>query len=248
MEDREDKIKAVQKVLGEPVMCEFDAKTQKIRTMLFLLSVVSIAYGIGGLQIEEGSSILGLKFTGLSDDLFRYLLLGAVAYLALHFLWCSVDNFLEWKLRITGTRVAFVTTGTYASEHADYPNDPRQSTLYNWWQGQARSIGDTDKRIDEISATFEKINKEIEGVRDKGETLNINNVIQSLTHVRNEIVNLRGKVEEIQKTLNADRVPASLDRFDSWFRIFLKSQNIRWLLIEFGLPVSLSGYAIYLLL
>jgi hypothetical protein len=35
MSDIDKTIKAVEKVLGEPVMCEFDATTQKIRTNLF---------------------------------------------------------------------------------------------------------------------------------------------------------------------------------------------------------------------
>lgn len=248
MEEREKNIKAVQKVLGEPVICEFDAKTQKIRTMLFLLSIISIAYLLGGLKIEAASSFLGLKFSGLDDQLFRYMLLGAVAYLAMHFVWCAADSFMEWRLRITGTKVAFVTTGTFASEHADYPNDPRQSTLHNWWKGQANSINGIDEKIEDINTTFEAINSEIERIQDEGQTLNINNVIQSLSHIRNEVANLRGKVEEVKKTLDANRVPASLERFDGWFKIFLKSQNVRWLLIEFLLPISLGIWAVYLLI
>ncbi len=153
MGEREKKIKAVLKVLGEPVICEFDDKTQKIRTTLFLLSIISISYILGGLKIEAASSFLGLKFSGLDDQLFRYMLLGAVAYLAMHFVWCAVDSFIEWRLRITGTKVAFVTTGTFASEHADYPNDPRQSTLYNWWKGQATSINGIDEKIEDINTT-----------------------------------------------------------------------------------------------
>ncbi|TDI68467.1 MAG: hypothetical protein E2O86_07425 [Bacteroidetes bacterium] len=215
MEEKEKNIKAVQKVLGEPVICEFDAKTQKIRTTLFILSVISIAYTLGGLKIEAGSSFLGLKFSGLNNELFHYILLGSVAYLAMHFVWCAVDSFMEWRLRITGTKVAFVTAAIAASSHGDYPNDPRQSTLYNWWKEKMNSISGIDENIVEINRTFEAVNTEIELLRDEGQTLNINNVIQSLTHIRGEVINLRGKIEEINNILEANRVPASLDRFDN---------------------------------
>ncbi len=70
---------------------------------------------------------------------------------------------------------------------------------------------------------------------------------ESLSHIRNEVADLRSKVKEVNKTLDANRVPASLERFDSWFKVFLKSQNIRWLLIEFLLPISLGIWAVYLL-
>ena len=248
MEEKENKIKAVQKVLGEPVFCEFDTKTQKIRTTLFLLSVISITFVLGDLEIKEGSSFLGLKFDGLNNNLFRYLLLSAVVYLSMHFVWCAIDSFMEWRLRITGTKVAYVTTGTFASEDADYPNDPRQSTLYNWWKDQSRSISGINGKIENINATFENVNSEIEKIKEEGQTLNINNVIQGLSHIRTEIANLRSKVENVNKTLEAGRVPASLNRFDSWFKFFLKSQNVRWLLIEFLLPISLSIWSIYLLM
>ncbi len=247
-EDKKKRIAAVQKVLGEPVFCEFDTKTQKIRTTLFLLSVITIAYVLGGLEVEKGSSFLGLKFAGLNDGLFRNLLLGAVAYLAMHFIWCAIDSLLEWRLRITGTKVAYVTTGTFASEHADYPNDPRQSTLYNWWKKKSQSVSGINKKFEDIATTFEDVNREIEKAKEEGETLNISVLIQSLSHIRGEIANLRSKVEDVNKTLEAERVPASLDRFDTWFKYFLKSQNTRWLLIEFLLPISLALWAIYLLM
>lgn len=244
MATREEKISAVQKVLGEPVFAEFDPKSQKIRTTLFLASVIGIAYIIGGLAIQEGSTFLGLKFDGLDDALFQYFLFGTILYLGIHFLWSSIDSLLEWRIRVTGTRVAFITAAFYAGDHSDYPNDPRQSSLSNWWQGQARSIGDIDAKIELVNSQVTVANELIETV---GDDRDFDAVVQAVQHVRNEIVDVKGKIETIQKTLEADRIPASLDRYDKWFALFLRSQNLRWLIVEFLLPFLLAGYALLLL-
>ncbi|MCH7958930.1 MAG: hypothetical protein IID08_02295 [Candidatus Hydrogenedentes bacterium] len=248
MEEAEVKIKAVHKVLGEPVICEFDAKTQRIRTNLFLFCLISIVYVVGGLRIDADSSVLGFKFEGLDDALFRYSFLAAIVYLAIHFFWCAFDNFMEWRLRITGTRVAFITAGKWVSEGSDYPEDPRQSTLYNWWKDQVKSISGIHEAIDDIGNTFDIVNAEIEKVRDDGQTLNIKNVIQGQSEIRKELVSLKSTVENVGKTISADRIPASLERFDNWFKYFLNSQNMRWLLIEFLFPMILAAGAILLLL
>jgi hypothetical protein len=70
----EENIKAVEKTLGEPVFCEFDEKTWKIRTKLIMASVTSVAVVLGNLHIEPGSSILGLKFSGITDQIVRNIL------------------------------------------------------------------------------------------------------------------------------------------------------------------------------
>jgi hypothetical protein len=45
-----------------------------------------------------------------------------------------------------------------------------------------------------------------------------------------------------------DRIPTSLKRFDRWFELFQRSQNFRWLFIEFAAPVAFSIVALYYLL
>ena len=240
----DDSIAAVQKVLGEPVFAEFDPKAQRIRTTLFIVSVIGIAYVIGGLSIQEGSTFLGLRFRGLDDSLFLYFIFGTTLYMGIHFLWSSIDSLLEWRIRVTGTRVTFLTAAKFVSEHSDNPTDPRQSSLSNWWQGQARLIGDIGGKIDNVITHVDKTNELIEALPDDH---NMHVIEQMVQHVRKETSEAKVNIGVIRKIIAADRIPVSLDRYDKWFSLFLRSQNLRWLLIEFLLPLLLAGVALLLL-
>ncbi|MCW8830727.1 MAG: hypothetical protein OQK32_04305, partial [Gammaproteobacteria bacterium] len=83
----ESEIKKAQKALGEPLMPEFTDYMRRARTLLIVVSLISIAVVIGGLAIDPSSSVLGVKFKGISDELIRKGLLIANAYLLIHFLW-----------------------------------------------------------------------------------------------------------------------------------------------------------------
>lgn len=242
-------VDAVGKALGEPAFTEFSENAWKIRTNLVLVSLIAIAVVFGELHIEPDSQIFGLKFKGLSDEVLQNCLVAIIGYLLIHFLWVSSDALLEWRLRITGTRVGFVTTARLASEHGDYPSDPRQSTLYNWWKEEANKIGNMDGRLGEIETRLTEWEAKIsEQLADKAPAQNIINSTMSVGGVRQEIMTLRNGVNTATAAIAAARVPQSLHRFDSWFSLFLRSQNLRWLLIDFLAPVFAGGYALLLLL
>lgn len=255
-------IEAVRKILGEPVICEFDGTTQKIRNTLFLFSIISIVYVIAGLKINsKDSSILGLKFNGLNDELFHYILFFSVLYLSMHFIWCAIDTFMTWRLRITGTKVAFVTGFVAGSPATDHPNDPRQTTLYNWWKNQLLpevrdynllsnmkkyndSLDHGIKNIDSILDALEAIK---ETLQDKSQISGYDHAINHLSSIRYNLDNLIEQSEHAS-FIYSSRVLVSLERFDGWYKYSLKSQNIRWFFVEFLTPIGLSFCAIYLLL
>ena len=63
------KQKKVEKTLGEPFAMDFSDYIRKIRNGLITTSVITIALLLGGLQITDDSSFLGLKFEGLDNAL-----------------------------------------------------------------------------------------------------------------------------------------------------------------------------------
>lgn len=244
----EDNLKAVEKVLGDPAFAEFSPNTWKIRTYLIIASVISIAVVFADLHIDPGSTVLGLKFHGLSDTVLTNGLFGVTLYLLLHFLWSAVDTLLEWRLRITGTKVAFATTGIFASEHADYPRDPRQSTLYNWWKDEATKIGDLTAKLSEIETQLAEWDARLKARFTEGpDAMNIVNASASINSTREAVVKLERSMTETRDAISAVRVPVSLRRFDRWFQLFLRSQNLRWLIIEFRAPILVGIYALVLL-
>lgn len=239
---------AVSKVLGEPVSIQFPDNVWKIRTNLILTSLIAIAVVFGDLHIEADSTVMGLKFKGISDTVLSNGLVVIIAYLLVHFLWAAMDSFLEWRLRITGTRVAFVTTGRFSSEHCDYPSDPRQSTLYHWWLEQSKGLGSFTERMQQIDITLECWQSRMRSeFTESPDAMNIANATTSIGQVREQINRFHQAVTSAGKLIESPRIPESLARFDGWFEFFLRSQNLRWLVIEFLAPILAAAYALFLL-
>ncbi len=243
---KQKSIEEVEKTLGEPFVLDFSDYIRKIRSTLLAVCVVSIAIVLGGLSVDPGSSFLGLKFNGLTSELVFKALFGVTAYLFVHFLWCSVDSFQEWLLRVTGTRTAHVTVAVLASENGDYPTDPRQSTLYNWWKHEARKIGSLKEPLAKIEEKLDSWETTVKEALE-GKDSNVTNSCMSIRSVAEDIAKLKKAVEQTEKSVQSQRIPVSLARFDRNYRIFLRSQNLRWLVVELGFPVLLAGFALILL-
>ena len=252
MEVDDKTIGAVEKILKEPVAAQFSDQAWRIRTNLIIASTIGLVMGLADLRIHPDSSILGLRFTGLSDTVIRVTLAGIIAYLLFHFLWVAWDGFLEWRLRITGTRATFQTGSLLAPDHADFPVDPRQSTLYNWWTHQHGSIGNLGKLADEMQATCGRWESDLEKLKAEHvhspDWQNMGNIIRTLVESREQAAKLARNVEANTKAMTDARIPTSLRRFDSWFQLFLRSQNLRWLVVEFVAPVAFASFTLYLLL
>jgi hypothetical protein len=158
-----------------------------------------------------------------------------------------VYSWLEWGARLTGTRVAFVTTGKFASEHGDYPSDPRQSTLYNWWKDSASKISSLTEPLETTEEKLAMWEKRVEEGILKNDP-NLRTVVQSFQDIRTNIDDVKRKIENVEETLSATRIPASLERFDGRFRLMLRSQNIHWLVLELAFPLLLGCWAVWLLI
>ncbi|WP_147452830.1 hypothetical protein [Cupriavidus plantarum] len=155
-------------------------------------------------------------------------------YLFVHFTWYAWEAFAEWRLRLTGTKVAFKTTAILASEDGDYPDEPRQSTLHYWWVTQARAISGVPAAVEELRNLIGEVRTHIqaaprEGPYD-GETL------RRMGSVENVIGKLEKNMRAFEDVVNSNRVPVSLERFEAWHKLFVESQSIRWLVIDVGIP------------
>lgn len=177
----EERIKAVEKNLKEPVALQFSDQVWKIRANLIVASAIALVVGVANLQISPESSFLGIRFSGLNDILIRTNLGAIVLYLLVHFLWTGWDSFLEWRLRVTGTRSAFQTGSMWSPEHVDHPVDPRQSTLYNWWTMQQSAIGNLGAIASEFKQKLATWEKDIQAIcegKDDPHSMNLSNVLK----------------------------------------------------------------------
>lgn len=227
-----ENLDAVEKALGNPVAGDLPENALKVRRNLLAFGIISIVITLGGVKLDPTSSVLGFKFVGISESLIANALLVTNIYFLLHFIWYAFEAFLEWRLRVTGTRLAFVTGARLGSEHADYPDDPRQSTLYNWWKDHAKRIGSFKETANELSVKIQAWEEKVSSFKNGNDSLNLSNAMSTLTQAKNSVEKLKSQIQTTEKTLTALRIPHSLGRFDGWFKLFLKSQNLRWLIIR----------------
>jgi uncharacterized protein YaaQ len=201
-----------------------------------------------GLHVNREATVFGFSLSGLTDRLVRSGLAIWIAYLLAHFAWMAWESFVEWRLRLTGTRVTAVTVGTFAAEEADYPSDPRQSTLANWWRGEAMRIGNLTELVGGLERRVEAQEALIREACSGREPLNVANATAPLREITNSAQQLRQAIEQTAKTLSSLRIPASLERFERAYVHFLKAQNVRWLVLDVLLPLIVAGVALWYLM
>jgi len=117
-QDENEKIKAVQKVLGEPVFIYFSDEINRIRRNLLVISSIALAYKYSGTKVTE-FMLFGVKFEHLSPSFVDTCLFFLLLYTFIHFFWQSVDAVQEWRIRITGTRLSYITGGTFGHAATD---------------------------------------------------------------------------------------------------------------------------------
>ena len=229
---------SIEKALGEPFALEFSEYARRIRNSLFFISSLSLVITTNNIKIDlTNSSLLGLHFEGITNELIIWLLLILNLYFLLHFLWVAIDYFNEWVLRSTGAFNAFSgRNSAFSNDQVEALKDPRQSTLYHWWIVQVRNIQIIEGDLKECKQLLESIQ-------------NNNKINQDeVTKIMSDFGWAKHALDNAVEVIKGERIKVSLDRFDGWFKRALKIQNLRWIVLELLLPSVLGVLAIILLL
>lgn len=248
--NEEDKIEAVRKVLGNPVQAELPENAQKVRRNLMSVSLIVLFVVWADIKIDPNPTVFGLKFTGITTGTLTVGLSVITAYWLLHFIWYAIDGFAEWRIRITGTRLAHQTGAKLSSQNGDYPDDPRQSSLYHWWIQQRAVMKKVLEKTKLIEDKIDETKTEVAELLDKlggPDHQNFLHTASLIQEAKTRVTELQRTVEATKITIESNRVPVSLERFDQWFKFFLRSQNLRWLVIDIMAPIILGIMAITLL-
>ena len=229
----------IAKVLGEPVGFDISETAAKLRRNLILVSMVVLVLIVGEIEAGSDFSILGVKLTGVTPFKLMVGLSIVLAYTLIHFIWYCYELYSEWSVRVTGTKLAFVTGAKFGATGADYPDDPKQSTLYTWWIQEARSMtaySDLLKRVDE---SVQQFSAHVEQLQQRDMTVG-GSVSSSIQGMNNTLEQIRRSLDSTESTITNTRIPESLSRFDRRFSLLLKSQNLRTMVVEVGIPTILS--------
>ncbi len=80
------------------------------------------------------------------------------------------------------------------------------------------------------------------------ETSNVADAAHALNEVTQAAQQLRQTIGQTAYPFISLRIPASLERFERAYVHFLKSQNLRWLLLDVLLPLAVAGMALWYLM
>lgn len=240
----EQAISALQKAMGEPVGFDISEAAAKIKRNLLLIASVVLILIFGGVEASSQVSIFGVSLTGVTSVKLMIGLSVVLVYSFAHYLWYCFELYSEWAVRLTGAKLGFVTAGTFGANGVDYPSDPKQSTLYNWWRQQSASLIDYKEIALRVDEQVAKINARIDEVVAK-ENPSTNGAMahQAIVDLKKTMDQVNSSIAATETFLGQARIPVSLARFDRRFELLLKSQNMRVFVIEIAFPIALAAFA-----
>ncbi|MGC4008541.1 MAG: hypothetical protein QM805_05835 [Pseudomonas sp.] len=243
-----DKEVLLAKALGEPVGFDLSDAASKIKRNLLLVSLVIIILVLGELKTSDKLSIFGVSLEGVTPEKLMLGLGFVLLYSAMHFSWYCFDALGEWYVRVTGTRLAYITGARYADKVCDYPDDPKQSTLYTWWLKEARTAFRFRELMDDLGPQIEEVNRRIDDI-DAGRNPSGNGAMAAtaINMLNGTVLKFNSHLENYGRIVGEDRIPFSLKRFDRRFHLLLRSQNLRVLLVDVIVPFLVAFYAAVLL-
>ncbi|EKF9792743.1 hypothetical protein O1D11_003459 [Vibrio cholerae] len=237
-----DQQERIEQIMKEPHPLEASDHEEKIRRNLLLASAVSFCFTYLKLMPAKDTSFMGLKFENLTPETIYVLLLAFVVYELIQYSWLVTNKFMYWRVRLTGINTQVIRGnkgGRLASENDpyDYSGKPENSNFYTW---MLESKGKIVRRKDALDSAWVDVeayafsSKELTSTERK-DLLNKLNEIQTHTSL-------------LDKSISNIRISASMTRFDNWFSMLVRSQSIRWVVLDFLLPISFSLLAITLLI
>lgn len=237
----------ISKVLGEPVGFDISETARKLRRNLILVSMIVLILIVGEIEAGTDFSVLGVKLTGVTPFKLMVGLSIVLVYTFIHFLWYCYEHYCEWSIRVTGTKLTFLTGGKRGSVGADYPDDPKQSTLYAWWLQESQSMTAYADLVGLVEKSIQHFSEHTAQLQQK-DMSSAESVSASIQNMKNTMEQLRHSLAATESVVTNTRIPESLARFDQRFRLLLKSQNMRTLFLEVAIPIILSIAAVGYLL
>ena len=235
----------VKDILGEPYPLQLTEYEERVRRNLLAYSVVSISAGLlGAVSVDQPVLFGVIKLPKFSSDLIYYGLSLLVVYELVNYGLMLWNSFSYWRVRLTGSRLkpSRSSGDAFASgleDIEDVAGEEKNSTIYTWLfeqQFKAESIlgamNDRSKQLLEVQ----------EDLKSKGATPD------SLAKFETNLNMLEQSMERLEGIISSARVHESFLRYDRWFHYMLKTQSLRWLILDCAIPMIIGVIALILLL
>ncbi|MDH5258244.1 MAG: hypothetical protein OEX07_09545 [Gammaproteobacteria bacterium] len=221
------------KWLSEPFMEMYDDNTYRIRRNLMALAIAVIGYKLvfDGIDQDKTTAIFGINFTGMKESSIELIMSIGLWYLMAHFLFSAWGKFLEWRLRLSGMKVAVPQQPTAqdlmmnAGTHMQ-----KQATLSSWWTKQYHEIKELDKFLPQLKSM---LGTDFPLVKNQQEIQTLFNELSSY-------------VEQIKN--DQLYIKTALTQYERSFKCMQQNQALRWIIFEAGVPVFLGLFAVVLII
>lgn len=236
----------IEKLLKEPQIEDFSDQTYKIRRNLIFAASFILVFEYFKIEIPE-ISFFGTKIKNLSGDDILSIALIFAAYFLAHFLWASFDHLIEWRMRLTGTSSKVIhKRSSFGDGSLDYPTDPKHSTLLQWFSEQEprlKNIGEANSSLLKEAQKFSEYLAEFQ--KGSGDLSTIRTLRNNVSSSTSQINAINNNLQNIYEIINSQRIRLSLERYENWQRFLFTAHNIRFIMVDFGFPVSLAIWALY---
>lgn len=218
----------LKKHLVAPFIPEFSEYVQKLRRNSMAISSIALVMYYSDVSITSSFSVAGFQINGLTDALVKTLLLILSSFWLLHFAWCSVDYFMEWRIRLTGVPES---SGAWDDTPNAAKSQERGFTFMRWLYYQSEPIN--------------QLKEDLTQLREKLWSQNYEQF--ELNKIEKDIAAALSALGQLPSPQMEKMLRISLNRFENFWRLMNNSQSIRWLLIELLLPLALGLFAIAML-
>jgi hypothetical protein len=221
------------KLLGTPVLPDWPDHANRVRRTLLIssLSAMVIALYPPDLSLIQ---IVGLQFRDIPAATLHYIILVVILYHVFYYMIYAREYYIYARIRITGSRPQHITIAKWAGNGLDYPNDPRNSSLYAWFSDQSPDLTD-----------MIKVNKKLIDIADSVRSKpgdEYENDVKKIKEFASKINNINADID------NMCRLLESIRRFESFFWEYAAHQRARVIVIEIIVPFFMAITSIFVLI
>lgn len=232
------------KVLGEPYPLQLTEYEERVRRNLLAYSVVAIsACLLGAVSVNDPVLFGIIKLPRFSSELIYIGLLLLVFYELLNYGLMIWNSFSYWRVRLSGSRYrpSRSTGGPWSTggeEFEDVDGEEKNSTIYIWMFERAYSAESILNALNERSVHLGEICASLKNQQDMD---------GCLARLEVQVNMMNDSLKAIDNILSSARVSESFNRYDRWFHYMIKTQSLRWLVLDCVIPLLLGLIAFSLL-
>lgn len=210
---------AASTVLANVELPALPESAERVRRNLLAISILAFVLIVGGVEVEEQTAIYGVKLPRLGGFWIVSLVVGVLVYQIIHYGWLFLDTTDAWKLKLSGLRTDLPELRGQLNH--DRAVKPKHQTLHGWWHEHSTNLDSWNQLKEDIKNLEEQIKRQHVG-----------------GDVDTALKQIREQVSEIKAVLESNELRASLANFDNFHMRLTRSQMLRWLILDYYLPVG----------